>query len=130
MRTCFLVLLFALAFRLPAQQISTDTIKAPAATENVYARPLFGDSLVTSFVIVIRKEVKKHKHAAHSEHVYILEGTGEMLLGEKKLLVKKGDVIFIPKGTPHAVKVTSKKPMKVISVQAPQFDGKDRIMMD
>lgn len=130
MKSILFLLFFALAAPLSAQQLSTDTIKAPAATDNIYARPLFGDSLVTSFVIVVKKEVKKHKHASHSEHVYVLEGTGEMLLGDKTIKVKKGDVIFIPKDTPHAVKVTSKKPMKVISVQAPQFDGKDRIMLD
>lgn len=130
MKTILSILFFALVCPLAAQQVRPDTITAPAATENVFVRPMFSDSLVSSFVIVIKKDVKKHKHATHSEHVYVLEGTGEMLLGDKTITVKKGDVIFIPKGTPHAVKVTSKKPMKVISVQAPQFDGKDRIMLD
>ena len=31
----------------------------------------------------------------------------------------------IKKGTPHAVKVTSIEPLKVLSVQAPEFFGKD-----
>lgn len=130
MKSILCAFFFALVCPLAAQQVRPDTITAPASTENVFVRPMFSDSLVSSFVIVIKKEVKKHKHAAHSEHVYVLEGTGEMLLGDKTITVKKGDVIFIPKGTPHAVKVTSKKPMKVISLQAPQFDGKDRIMLD
>jgi quercetin dioxygenase-like cupin family protein len=81
-------------------------------------------------VIFIKKEVKKHKHQFHTEHVYILEGEGEMLLGEKKLKVKKGDILFIPKNTIHSLKVTSKEPVKVLSIQSPYFDGKDRILIE
>ena len=109
---------------------TADTIKAPAAYDNIYSRPLYSDSLASSFVIFIKKEVKKHKHISHSEHVYILEGEGEMLLGDKIIQVKKGDVIFIPKGTVHSFKTTSYIPAKIISVQAPYFDGKDRVFVE
>ena len=53
-----------------------------------------------------------------------------MKLGEKELKIRKGDVVFIPKNTVHSVKSIGKEPLKVISVQAPFFDGKDRIMID
>lgn len=109
---------------------SLDTIKAPSSFENIYNRPVSSDSLVSSFVIFIKKEVKPHKHITHSEHVYILDGTGEMMLGDKKMTVKKGDMVFIPKGTVHSLTVTSSGPVKVLSVQAPMFDGKDRIMVE
>ena len=74
--------------------------------------------------------MKLHKHQAHSETIYVIEGTGEMRLGEKKCYLKKGDVLFIPENTPHSVKVTSDIPLKVLSVQAPEFDGTDRILLD
>ncbi|MFL5752849.1 MAG: cupin domain-containing protein [Bacteroidia bacterium] len=112
-----------------AQQ-SLDTIRPPSSFENIYSRPLHSDSLVSSFVIFIKKEVKEHKHAAHSEQVLILEGNGEMTLGDKKFRVKRGDLITIPKNTFHSVKTTSKIPLKVLSVQAPFFDGKDRIFKE
>ena len=82
------------------------------------------------FVIFIKKEVKKHKHATHTENVYILDGEGEMLLGDKTFKVKKGDMIFISMNTVHSLKVTSSVPVKVLSVQSPRFDGKDRIFID
>lgn len=107
---------------------SLDTIKAYENYENVYLRKLYSDSLASSFVIFIKKEVKSHKHAFHSEHVYILDGTGEMTLKKKKFTVKKGDMIFIPKNTFHALKVSSSTPVKVLSVQSPMFDGTDRVM--
>lgn len=109
---------------------SLDTIRPPATYENIYNRPIYSDSLASSFVIFIKKEVKKHKHVSHSEHVYILDGEGEITIGDKKLKVKKGDIIFIPKNTFHSLKVLSEKPVKVISIQAPLFDGKDRVMAE
>ena len=56
---------------------------------------------------------------------------------QKKTKVQKSTVktavvnllspITIPKNTWHYAKTTSKEPLKVISIQAPNFDGKDRI---
>lgn len=109
---------------------SLDTIKPSTDYENIYSRSVYSDSLASSFVIFIKKEVKPHKHVTHSEHVYILEGEGDMMLGEKKIKVKKADMVFIPKGTIHSLKVTSSFPVKVLSIQAPYFDGKDRVLTE
>lgn len=109
---------------------NTDTIQCPAGVENVYSRPLYSDSLCSSFVIFIKKEVKLHKHLHHTEHVTVLEGEATMTLGDKVFTVKKGDFIFIPKNTPHKVVTTSKTPLKVISLQAPYFDGTDRVLLE
>ena len=108
---------------------SIDTIKPPKVYDNVYNRPVYSDSLQSSFVIFIKKEVKLHKHVAHTEQVYVLNGAGEMTVGDKKFTVKKGDVIFIPKNTPHSLQVMSLTPMKVLSIQAPNYDGKDKVML-
>ena len=113
-----------------AQHVSTDSIGAKTVSDNLYNKSLFSDSLASSFVIVIKKEVKLHKHLLHSEHVVVLEGTGQMQLGDKHFEMKKGDVVFIPKNTSHAVKSTGKVPLKVLSVQSPNFDGKDRVFID
>ncbi|MCE3279081.1 MAG: hypothetical protein K0S44_1272 [Bacteroidetes bacterium] len=130
MKQVLIVILLILPFVSKAQFQSLDTISAPASYENIFVKPLASDSLLSSFLIFVKKEVKKHKHAAHSENVYILEGEGIMLLGEKRFPVKKGMVIFIPMNTIHELKATSKSPVKVLSVQSPMFDGKDRIFID
>ena len=124
-----IIFLFPLFAKSQSYQ-SLDTIKAPAVYENIYSRAIASDSLVSSFVIFIKKEVKKHKHVSHSEHVYVLEGEGEMLVGEKMFKIKKGDIIFVPKNTIHALKVTSSTPVKVLSIQAPLFDSKDRVFVE
>lgn len=111
-------------------QRNVDTLGLASKTENIYNMPLFSDSLSSSFCILIKKEVKPHKHLQHSEHVIVSEGSGIMKLGENSFPIRKGDVIFIPRNTVHSVKTTGSKPLKVISVQAPLFDGKDRIMIE
>jgi len=128
----FFLLLFSIGITLSKAQSfqSLDTIKPPAQYENIYNRPVFSDSLTSSFVIFIKKEVKSHKHISHTEHVYILDGEGEMVIGVKKMKIKKGDIVLIPKNTFHSLTVTSQTPMKVLSVQSPLFDGKDRVMAE
>ncbi len=131
MKLLYTLLFATLTSPLFSQNVqNTDTIHCPAGVENVYSRPLYSDSLCSSFVIFIKKEVKLHKHLYHTEHVTVLEGEATMILGEKVFTVKKGDFIFIPKNTPHKVVTTSKVPLKVISMQAPYFDGTDRVLLE
>jgi len=95
--------------------------------ENIHVKKLSTDSLSTSFAIWIKLKVKMHKHVDHTEHVYVLEGKGSMTVGSEVIPIKKGDLVTIPKDTWHGVDVTSKKVLKVISVQSPQFLGVDRV---
>jgi quercetin dioxygenase-like cupin family protein len=111
--------------------VTSDTLSAPSDFENVYSRKMVDDSLQTSYVIWIKKNVAEHYHEFHTENIYILEGKAEMTINGKKRVVKKGDYLNIPKGTRHAVrKVLSRKPLKVISIQSPRFDGTDRIIIN
>ena len=109
--------------------LQLDTLLSKTA-EILKVEKIGGDSLTTSFVISIKQGVKKHLHKEHSETIHVLEGEAEMLLGDKMIHIKKGDYIFIPKNTPHKVEVTSTIPLKVLSIQAPYFDGKDRLLLE
>lgn len=108
---------------------NTDTIGLKS-NKDVYVLPIASDSLSSSFCIIIKTEVKPHKHINHSEQVIVLEGEGEMKINNKTNNIKKGDVIFVPKGTVHSVIRKNQKPLKVISVQAPFFNGKDRVLVN
>ncbi len=131
MKKFFLLFSFLFfAFAIHAQKINSDSLKSKFAFENIQNQKLFGDSLTSSFVIFIKKEVPLHKHIFHSEHVWILEGEAEMILGNEKFKISKGDCIFIPKNTPHKVSVTSSIPLKIISIQSPNFDGSDRVLLE
>lgn len=107
-----------------------NTLQPTEDYENVWVQKLYSDTEVSSFLIWVKKEVKPHKHINHAEHVQVLEGEGIMKVGDKTINVKPGMLIFIPKNTVHSVKVTSNVALKVISYQAPEFKGKDRVYVE
>lgn len=113
-----------------AQKTNTSALQGANHSKNIEVQPLFGDSLVNSFYIEIQNDVPAHFHRYHSEHVYVLSGHGEMQLADSSFSIQAGDFIFIPKGTPHRVQTTGAEPLRVISIQAPRFEGKDRIPID
>lgn len=114
------------------------TATATAATDNLLARQpatdkpveviqLASDANASQFLIFIRTGVAPHKHLTHSESLYVLSGAGEMQLGERRFAIGAGDFVQIPMGAVHGVNVTSAVPLKVLSIQAPEFDGTDRV---
>jgi len=127
----FLFLIFSTLAKTQNNWFDLDTIQPPVNFDNVFIKTLYQDSAtVSSYLIFVKKEVKTHKHLEHAEHVYVLQGEGNMTLGDEVFKIKKGSIIFIPKDTFHSVKTTSKNPLKVISIQAPFFDGKDRVLKE
>lgn len=96
----------------------------------IYTHKLYSDSLSSSFIIWVKNEVKLHKHIKHTENIYVLDGSGTMQLGEKSITIKPGDYIFIPVNTVHSLQVTSKRPIRVLSIQSPEFLGDDRIFIE
>ena len=107
---------------------STDRIEPTNEDyDNISITKLSTNSDATTFAILIKKKVKIHKHINHTEHVYIKQGKGKFQLADSLYDVKTGDLIIVPKNTWHGVIVESRNPMKVISIQSPEFFGKDRV---
>jgi mannose-6-phosphate isomerase-like protein (cupin superfamily) len=115
---------------LHAQLVPAHALQAEGDFLNVYNRSLFSDSLVSSFYIEVKREVPAHFHRKHSEHVLVLSGRGVMHLGDSVFVIGPGDFIFIPKGSIHSVRTSSAEPLRVISIQAPYFDGSDRVVVE
>ncbi|MDN5203767.1 cupin domain-containing protein [Fulvivirgaceae bacterium BMA10] len=125
------LLFIACAPQIMAQtQLDLTNIQPYQDFDNVLIKSITDDSLTSSFVIWIKKEVKPHFHEHHIEQVYVLEGTGTMIIDKTRLNIKPGQFFIIPKLSVHSVKVTSAKPLKVLSIQAPHFDGTDRIFVE
>lgn len=110
--------------------VSIDTLRAPLDYEGVFTQKVFTSLHQTSFVICIKTKVKKHKHLNHTELIQVLEGAGNMTLGKETFKIKQGDFILVPENTVHSVIVTSTIPLKVLSIQTPEFDGSDRIWIE
>jgi len=71
----------------------------------------------------------KHLHAEANEIQYILEGKGTIWLGDKEVQVKPGDLIVIPKGTPHAGTKPDGRPFKAIAIKTPPQAPDDTKML-
>ena len=61
----------------------------------------------------------KHLHANANEIQYILDGKGTIWLGDKEVRVKPGDLVIIPKGTPHAGTKPDGRTIKAIAIKTP-----------
>ena len=124
--------LLLIPFLFKSQDIvsSIDQILPDREFENIYVKKISSDSSSSTFAIWIKKKVKLHKHVYHTENVFIDKGFGEFQLNDSIYKVAEGDWIVIPKNTWHGVIVNSKSTMKVISVQSPEYFGKDRIFKD
>lgn len=127
MRCIFLLSILLFAGTVRGQHLSLKDQKPPPGFENIYTQKLASDSLGTSFLIWVKKEVKPHYHASHTEVLYVLEGKGIFTLDSNSFPFRAGDYLLIPRKQVHSLQVTSEKPMKILSVQAPEFDGSDRI---
>ena len=128
MRRFALILILATSKLVYAQGITNiETLLPEKDYENVSIKKLFSDSNSSTFIIWIKKQVKSHKHTLHTESIIVIEGNGEMTIGEKTFPITKGDYFVIPKNTYHALKVTSKEAIKVLSTQTPKFLGADRV---
>jgi len=60
--------------------------------------------------------VAPHAHPTGIEIYVVLDGIGEMRLGEEENAVFAGDVVYIPPNTPHSAGNTSEQPLRVVGV--------------
>lgn len=129
--SALLILTATLAFiaTAHAERLALSDITMPTDTDNVYVHKIASDVHSSDFVIFIKNQVPLHKHLEHTETVYILEGRGMFQQDDTKMEVGPGDYLRIPENTPHAVTVLSEEPMKVLSIQAPEFLGEDRVFI-
>lgn len=131
MKRLILFLVLVLGLQVIGQDIYKLKKEKPTEDfENIHIRKLSDSNEQTTFLIWIKNDVRLHKHAHHTENIYVISGRGEMTIGDEKFVIKKGDFFTIPKNTPHGLKVLSSAPVKVLSIQSPKFKGVDRIFLD
>lgn len=80
--------------------LTEDEIGPLAPNADLRSRTLVTTSEGT--IAVQSGNVLKHFHAEANEIQLILDGSGSFWLGDREVTVKPGDLIIIPKGTPHA----------------------------
>lgn len=125
----FIVFLFVEVSFAQKESCATQKLPKRKAMQNEMIT-CFHDSLQSSFRLTIPHRVVAHYHQFHTENIFVLQGRAEMRMNDTVICIKKGMHVSIPKGTIHSVeKVLSRRPLVVISVQSPYFDGKDRVIV-
>lgn len=66
-----------------------------------------------------------HSHKKFTELYYIIAGQGIMCNGEKRILIKKDDLIELKPGELHKLTNTGKKDLIHLVISTPPFDPND-----
>jgi len=101
-----------------------------APDESFRIRELGRDANSSHHLVWIRDREVPHRHDRHDLFVVMLEGHGEMRLGDEVRAVGVRSIFYVPRGTPHAFRNLSPEPALAYAVYAPAFDGADRVLLD
>jgi mannose-6-phosphate isomerase-like protein (cupin superfamily) len=71
-----------------------------------------------------------HYHPLTEEIYYILEGAGQMRLGEELQTVGPGDAIAIPPGQVHSISNTGNTTLKLLCCCAPGYEHGDTVLVE
>lgn len=115
----------------PSPLVRLDEIRAQHPLKDVDSMStveLMRGQGVSAHLIQVRTRVRPHYHRDHGETVYVLEGSGILILGDRVYPLKAGSLLMIPKGVIHSF--DAKQPTTVLSVFDPPFDPADRIYID
>lgn len=110
------------------REIDLDKILADnplLAGENIKVVNLGSSPSASQHIVQIRDRETPHEHKLHDATVTLLRGRGYLVLGQKRIELKTGDVVHIPRGAQHFYVNTAGEPTVALAVYAPAFDGKD-----
>lgn len=66
-----------------------------------------------------------HRHRRSEELYYILEGSGQMTLGQRAFMVASGDTICIAPGTAHRIRNTGPDRLRILCACTPAYSDDD-----
>ncbi len=83
---------------------------------------------VKRITVYPKKRLSLQLHYHRSEHWTVVKGTAKVTVGEKTILMKPGDHVFIPTGEVHRLENPGMIPLEVIEVQVGEYLGEDDIV--
>jgi mannose-1-phosphate guanylyltransferase/mannose-6-phosphate isomerase len=73
-------------------------------------------------------QISYQSHARREEHWIVTGGSGEVILNDEVIKVKKGTYIFIPLGAKHRIRNTEAEILSFVEVQLGSYFGEDDIV--
>jgi len=71
-----------------------------------------------------------HYHPESEEIYFVLEGSGEMRIGDEVREVHAGDAIAIPPGAVHQIRNSGDVTLKILCCCAPGYEHSDTVLLD
>jgi mannose-6-phosphate isomerase-like protein (cupin superfamily) len=87
------------------------------------------DASSSHHVVALLDREPLHTHDTHDLLVVVLEGEGEMLIGDHTRSIAAHSIVYVPRHTVHSMHNTTKKPLVGYAIFTPPFDGKDRVLV-
>lgn len=75
-------------------------------------------------------ETRLHLHRRTEEIYHVTAGRGLMRLGERVFDLRRGDTVVIAPGTPHNVRNTGRRPLKILCACTPAYAHEDTELLD
>jgi mannose-6-phosphate isomerase-like protein (cupin superfamily) len=96
----------------------------------VYAVEIGRTPAASHHVVQVRGSESPHVHRTHDVTVIVLRGEGVLTLGARQFSVRAGDVMLVPRTTPHFFRNTGRAPAVAFAIFSPAFDGEDSIPLE
>jgi mannose-6-phosphate isomerase-like protein (cupin superfamily) len=109
--------------RIDPAKVAADNPLGP--NENIKMTTLGQGPGVSHHIVQIRNRESPHFHRAHDGTVMMISGHGYLILGDKRIELSTGDIVYVPRGTVHYYVNTGLEPTIAFVVFSPPFDGKD-----
>jgi mannose-6-phosphate isomerase-like protein (cupin superfamily) len=106
-------------------EIAGRTYPARRRTQNMVggASPIQAEHFALGYVTLEPDGGQVPWHNQEQEEVYfVLEGTGEMCLGEERMVLRGGEAVFIPPGVFHQLTNVGAEPLRMIYCYGPAGD--------
>ena len=108
---------------LDLEKILADNALAPG--DNIKVANLGRSASASQHVVQIRDREVLHVHKLHDATVTMLRGQGYLVLADKRVNLKAGDIVHVQRGVAHQYVNTSSDPTVLLAVYSPPFDGQD-----
>jgi len=97
--------------------------------DNIKGVLLSRQPAVSHYLVQIRDRERPHLHQRHDATIVILRGHGRLVMKDRILIAREGDVFFVPRGTPHYYVNDGPGPTVALAIFTPAYDGKDAVVV-
>ena len=100
-----------------------------APTDNIVVTPMGHTAEASHHLVRVRDREPIHYHATHDLTVFVLSGTGRILLDTQEVPCMPGEVLHIPRGQVHSFINAGKDIAVAYVIFTPPMDGPDRVIV-